>query len=162
MRWSEEVSEVEFAVHYRGKEISNGSSYESLPKWQRELKFYPKQTERESKSVTSNTTTESHLPGESLCSAATTRQWKANSYHKLCSGFRRLLINVNCLQAWQDMLPHRCEQKPVFPDDIYWSSVLSYRINHVWLYHVVKNWKYAFPVTERIHIHSHCIVIHFK
>ena len=28
---SEQVSEVEFAVHYKGKEITNGSSYESLP-----------------------------------------------------------------------------------------------------------------------------------
>ena len=31
MRWSEQVSEVEFAVHYNDKEISNESSYEVLP-----------------------------------------------------------------------------------------------------------------------------------
>ena len=32
MRWSEQVSEVEFAVHYKGKEISSESWNESLPK----------------------------------------------------------------------------------------------------------------------------------
>ena len=31
-RFSEQASEVEFAVHYKGKEISNGSSYKSLPR----------------------------------------------------------------------------------------------------------------------------------
>ena len=29
--YPEQVSELKFAVHYKGKEIPNGSSYESLP-----------------------------------------------------------------------------------------------------------------------------------
>ena len=77
------------------------------------------------------------------------------------AAFAGFLINVSCFTGMAGpCFLTGVNRNPYFPMTFIEARSPQFLLYHV--NHVVKNWKYTFPVTKPIQIHSHCIVIHSK